>query len=704
MARSSSRSWRAAKRAGRHPDAPPISRSTASSRARRRAARGSATSGRPRRCPVPAATPSSSSLALLERWLPTERALAEQRALPRADRVVEGRVPRSSGLLRRSRSREGAARRAERRRTRRGARGALSPGARAAGQRPTRCRSQQPPAAAKQPDNRGTSHLCVVDAEGNIAAVTTTVNLRSAPASAVGGFWLNDEMDDFAREVGKKNAFGLVGGAPNLPGPGQASRLVHGAHHRVPGRRAGAVHRRQRRQSHPHRGRAGRAVRAQGRPAPGAGRGGPRVHSQAEPEQVDARDLPPAHAGRARPRADTRRDARSGPRTYRRSASWPAAERRLAGGERSRQGWRAARRVSWRCIAADAPGVAASPCAFCSSWTRRAVDQDRLGHVVRADARSAGAGPPRRSLPARATCSWSGGVLHAQVRRANMQRDPVEPIALAQGEDVNLESVDAVFVRTDPPFDSQYLWTTLMLERLRGKTLVVNDPRGLRDANEKLYACQFPELMPETLVTSHRERIKGFVQQVGGRAVIKPIDGAGRRGRDGAARGRPEPARDHRRGDAQGRATWRWCSASCPSTSRATSASCCSTGEPIGALLRVPTLRRHREQPAHGRHRRRPAQIDDADRKHHRAHRAAGCAQDGLYFVGIDVIGGLLTEVNVTSPTGIQQIARFNNENVSARRDRVGRQEGRCRLTGRPALSSGFAYVPAARVAQIASG
>jgi gamma-glutamyltranspeptidase / glutathione hydrolase len=78
-----------------------------------------------------------------------------------------------------------------------------------------------PPAAAKTPDNRGTSHLCVVDGEGNIAAVTTTVNLTFGAGIGVAGFWLNDEMDDFAREVGKANAFGLVGGAPNLPGPGK---------------------------------------------------------------------------------------------------------------------------------------------------------------------------------------------------------------------------------------------------------------------------------------------------------------------------------------------------------------------------------------------------------------------------------------------------------------------------------------------------
>jgi len=78
-----------------------------------------------------------------------------------------------------------------------------------------------PPGKAKQPDNRGTSHLCVVDAEGNIAAVTTTVNLPFGAGIGVGGFFLNDQMDDFAREVGKANAFGLVGGANNLPAPGK---------------------------------------------------------------------------------------------------------------------------------------------------------------------------------------------------------------------------------------------------------------------------------------------------------------------------------------------------------------------------------------------------------------------------------------------------------------------------------------------------
>lgn len=74
---------------------------------------------------------------------------------------------------------------------------------------------------AVHPDNAGTSHLCVVDGEGNIASVTTTVNLAFGAGFSAAGLWLNDEMDDFARQVGKDNAFGLVGGAPNLPGPGK---------------------------------------------------------------------------------------------------------------------------------------------------------------------------------------------------------------------------------------------------------------------------------------------------------------------------------------------------------------------------------------------------------------------------------------------------------------------------------------------------
>jgi glutathione synthase len=257
-----------------------------------------------------------------------------------------------------------------------------------------------------------------------------------------------------------------------------------------------------------------------------------------------------------------------------------------------------------------------------------------------------------------------GGVLHAHVRRAHLSRDPLEPIALAQGEDVCLEQVDAVLVRTDPPFDSNYLWTTLLLERLRGKTLVVNDPRGLREANEKLYACQFADLMPETLVSAHRERIKSFVKQVGGRAVIKPIDGAGGEGVMALTQGDPNLRAIIDAVTKNGRSV-AMVQRFLPEYERGDKRILLLDGAPIGAVLRVPKAddiasNLRMGGTAHA------AELDADDLRI--IERIAPTLQsDGLYFVGLDVIGGFLTEVNVTSPTGIQQITRLNRENVPAR-------------------------------------
>jgi gamma-glutamyltranspeptidase/glutathione hydrolase len=148
--------------------------------------------------------------------------------------------------------------------------------------------------AQKPADDHGTSHLCVVDAEGNIAAVTTTVNLLFGAGISVGGFWLNNEMDDFAREVGKENAFGLIGGAPNLPGPlkrpvssmsplivfqdGQPVLCAGGSGgSRIPT----AVEQ------------VALLVLKDGL-HPTAAAAAPRLHHQADPDRVDGRDLPEA--------------------------------------------------------------------------------------------------------------------------------------------------------------------------------------------------------------------------------------------------------------------------------------------------------------------------------------------------------------------------------------------------------------------------
>jgi glutathione synthase len=250
------------------------------------------------------------------------------------------------------------------------------------------------------------------------------------------------------------------------------------------------------------------------------------------------------------------------------------------------------------------------------------------------------------------------GRLYAQARPATMQLQLAQPIMLGERLELCLHEVDAVLVRKDPPFESDYLWATQMLERLRGDTLVMNDARGLRDANEKLYACNFPELMPRTLVASDRERIRAFVASVGGRAVIKPLSGARGEGVfvlantdfnfNAIVEGQTLSGRRvamvqeflpaiHSEGDKRVLVIG---------------------GEPLGALLRVPASGDVRSNLAAGGSAVQTG-VSEAERKLIETLKPKLLA-DGLYFVGIDLIGGKLTEVNVTSPTGIQQMSRMD--------------------------------------------
>ena len=252
----------------------------------------------------------------------------------------------------------------------------------------------------------------------------------------------------------------------------------------------------------------------------------------------------------------------------------------------------------------------------------------------------------------------------ARVRRATMQIDREQPITLGDSEDVDLVDVDAVFVRKDPPFTEEYLWLTLALGHLQGRTVVVNDPRGLREANEKLYAHHFPEVMPPTIMTSHRDEILRFVGEVGGRAVIKPIDGHGGEGVFLLASGDsnfnalvesvthtgsrnvvvqalvPEI---YEKGDKR---------------------ILLVDGELLGVVARVPSQGDLRSN-VHVGGSAAPAELTDADRTIIAAMRER-LVHDGLFFVGLDVIGGKLIEVNVTSPTLIQQMSRLTGENLAA--------------------------------------
>jgi glutathione synthase len=254
------------------------------------------------------------------------------------------------------------------------------------------------------------------------------------------------------------------------------------------------------------------------------------------------------------------------------------------------------------------------------------------------------------------------GRLFARVAQATMQRKSLPPIALAAPEDVSLHDVDAIFVRTDPPFDDNYLWCTLMLDRVKQDTLVLNDPHGLRQANEKLYTCAFPELMPETIVANQKKRIKDFVTRVGGQAVIKPLGGRGGEGVLVLKNGDPNVNAIIEATTLEGRRA-AMVQVFMPEVKIGDKRILLLDGEPIGAVLRVPSSEEVRSNLRVGGTAVK-AELDAAD-KHIVATLAPHLRRDGLWFVGIDVIGGKLTEVNVTSPTGIQSMERLDQKPLS---------------------------------------
>lgn len=256
------------------------------------------------------------------------------------------------------------------------------------------------------------------------------------------------------------------------------------------------------------------------------------------------------------------------------------------------------------------------------------------------------------------------GCVFARVRRASCRRDPAQPITLGEPEDVDLGEVDVVLMRKDPPFDDDYLWATLLLEHARGRTLLVNDPRGLRDANEKIYATYFPELMTDTLVSNDKARIKGFLARLGSRGVLKPLHGAGGEGVFALDTSDPNLnaiIETVTRGGRQLAMAQRFL----PEVAKGDKRILLLDGEPLGAILRVPQGGDLRSN-IHVGGRVEAADLDDDDRRIVER-LAPRLRQDGLFFVGLDVIGGKLTEVNVTSPTGIQQMSRLGGQNLEAR-------------------------------------
>ncbi|MEO8891966.1 MAG: glutathione synthase [Coleofasciculaceae cyanobacterium] len=220
-----------------------------------------------------------------------------------------------------------------------------------------------------------------------------------------------------------------------------------------------------------------------------------------------------------------------------------------------------------------------------------------------------------------------------------------------------LEEMDAVFMRTDPPVTVPYLYATYILDYINPeKTLVVNTPAGIRMANEKMYALQFESVIPETIVSQDKGVIRKFLDEKG-TAVLKPLGGKAGEGiliLDKSDRNFNSliEVSTHQGREPVMVQTY------LPAAKDGDKRIIMLNGKPIGAVNRIPTGNEFRGNMAVGG-RVAETNITEQEQKI--------CAvvgpkleQDGLYFVGIDVIGGYLTEVNVTSPTGIREIDRLS--------------------------------------------
>ena len=253
----------------------------------------------------------------------------------------------------------------------------------------------------------------------------------------------------------------------------------------------------------------------------------------------------------------------------------------------------------------------------------------------------------------------------AYARRCEVARAEPHHRFLDNGAQYPLEAFDAIFMRKDPPADDVYLYATMILSLAnRSRTFVLNEPAGLREANEKLYALNFPGAIPPTVVTYEIPRLKRFMEEQGGEMIVKPLDGHGGEGVFHARAG-------DRNLNAILEAVTRFETRPImgqryiPEIRNGDKRLIVLNGEPLGCTLRVPRDDEHRGN-IHVGGNCVKADIMPRDREICRMLRPR-LERDGLYFVGLDIIGDYLTEVNVTSPTGIQEIDRLDGANLEAR-------------------------------------
>jgi glutathione synthase len=257
--------------------------------------------------------------------------------------------------------------------------------------------------------------------------------------------------------------------------------------------------------------------------------------------------------------------------------------------------------------------------------------------------------------------SFDEGIVRARLRPLSVRAEPGNHFTLGTATPTDLAQMRVVLMRQDPPFDMAYITATHILERLAPSTLVVNDPFHVRNAPEKLFVTLFGDLMPPTLITSDREIIRGFRSKHRD-IVLKPLYGNGGAGvfrvkeddenlgalLDMFTQFYREPVMVQRY---------------IPEVRQGDKRIILVDGEFMGAINRVPAAGEARSNLHVGG--RAEAATLTAREKTICERLGPELAKRGLVFVGLDVIGDYLTEVNVTSPTGIMEVRRFGGNDIA---------------------------------------
>jgi len=257
--------------------------------------------------------------------------------------------------------------------------------------------------------------------------------------------------------------------------------------------------------------------------------------------------------------------------------------------------------------------------------------------------------------------AFQEGKVTAHGQYFTVQRFQGQPADLSEMQHVNLVEFDVVWLRQDPPFDMHYITTTHLLDLIHPDTLVVNDPFWVRNYPEKLLVLRFPDLTPPTTIARDLETIKSF-KETHGDVILKPLYGNGGAGVFRLDRNDRNLASLHEVFTGFSREPL-IVQKFLPDVSNGDKRVILVDGEPIGAINRVPANGETRSNMHVGG---RPEKVGLTERDREICAAIGPLLREkGQIFVGIDVIGDYLTEINVTSPTGIQELERFDGINVA---------------------------------------